>query len=212
MRLAILNPNTTAAMTQAVVREVRSLVPAGAEVFGLTARSGPAVIDSPESFALGAKAALDTWTSAQVQCDALLLACFGDPGLSELRKTAGVPVIGLAEAAILESFDSGHHFGIVTAGPMWRPMLDELVATLGATERYCGTFALPINGKALAQAPHEYAAAIQDAAAAARRSGASDLILGGAAFSAFVVPAHDGLTIVRPVQSAVSRLQRTVLR
>ena len=48
--------------------------------------------------------------------DAYVLACFSDPGIRQVRKATGAPVVGIAEAAYLAALGLGDRFGIVSLG------------------------------------------------------------------------------------------------
>ena len=60
-----------------------------------------------------------------------MLACFGDPGLAALKEISQVPVVGMADASILQACALGNRFSIVTGGERWKSMLEEFVAGHG---------------------------------------------------------------------------------
>lgn len=204
-RLLVLNPNSTAFMTDRVVTQVQQQlhqVRPDVSVQGHTCDDGPPVIDTPETFEAGAAAAVQAWarcTGTGQPPDALLLACFGDPGLETLRTAAAVPVVGLAEAAMAAVAGQGLRFAILTAGPAWVPMLTQRAHDFGHGERLAAVMALPVSGRELAQQPQRWQPALQHAAEQAQRLGAQALVLGGAAFAglgplvASPLPVFDGL-------------------
>ncbi|GAB4061583.1 aspartate/glutamate racemase family protein [Uliginosibacterium sediminicola] len=210
MRLLVLNPNTTQAMTDAVSAQIRALAGPAVCVEGLTAAAGCAVIDSAQSFAIGAAAALDSLQhylriSAE-KADGILLACFGDPGLHGLRAISPVPVRALAEAAIEAALASPGKFAILTCGPQWVPLLDACVEACGATARYAGCLALPVNGAALLREPAAYAPALLALSRAAADAGAAQLIMGGAAFAGLQIEIDPRLRRIDPVAAATQAL------
>jgi allantoin racemase len=93
---------------------------------------GPASIESgyeeymcvPGSFEVAAKAQDEGY-------DALVLGCFGDPGLDGFREILSVPIVGPCEAAMHAACQLGHRFGIVT-------VLDSIVAPLHKLARVAG--------------------------------------------------------------------------
>ena len=131
-RLLVINPNTTASITDLCLRYVRTVVGDDIELIGATGRFGCAYISSEACYAVAAHAALDCYAEHGEGCDAVLLACFGDPGLFALREVSKLPVIGLAEASMQAAVERGGRFGIVTGGARWKPMLERFVAMLGA--------------------------------------------------------------------------------
>lgn len=207
MKFVVLNPNTTEAMTQAVVASLQPHLPASAEVLGLTAREGCAVIDSRASFAMGARQAPRLLADVPVDADGILLACFGDPGLDALRAGTTVRVVGLAEAAIQQARQTGKRFAILTAGREWIPMLEECVAGHGAAALLEGVHALDGNGAALQRDPGAFTAAVAQLAEAAASNGAEVLILGGAAFAGidYALPAR--LMRIDPIEAAARQLR-----
>jgi len=203
--LWVLNPNSTQAMTDAVLAQVRSGLPPGVRAAGITLAAGPPVIDSRPRFAQA-----QALVAAQAIGDGpVLLACFGDPGLEALRARRGAqPVAGLAEAAVAEAVAAGQRFAIVTAGAAWVDMLRERVADFGAAAWLTGVHALPFNGLALARDPEGCQAALTALVQQVERSDAQALILGGAAFAGLEGGVRSRLNIIRPVTAAVRALLR----
>lgn len=189
MRLAVLNPNSTAGMTGSVVAEVRRLLALTgrpeATVHGATCASGPEVISSPESFAAGARAIAADWPALDLagRFDAVLLACFGDPGLAELRAVAGRPVAGMATASLDAALAAGERFHIVTAGAAWDGMLRELIARHPAAPLLDGITLLPADGLAASRDADGTVQRLQNALDELARRGAPRCILGGAGFA-----------------------------
>lgn len=183
MNLLILNPNTSAAMTENLLRHVGPA--AGLNVRGLTASWGVEVIATPASFAIAAHAAIDTWAryADAPTTDAILLGCFGDPGLAALQELAPLPVYGLAQSAIEQTARQPGRFSIVTGGAGWKPILDQLVGALGLSDRFAGTFTAQLNGLSILSNPAATASLINEQIACAVRAGAERIILGGAVFA-----------------------------
>jgi allantoin racemase len=133
----ILNPNTRQALTEQLVSQVQACwmqhdAAAGPRpaVWGLTAPHGADYIASETTYVVAAHAALDAWRLyLGDRPQGVLVACFGDPGVWALREVSGVPVMGLAEAAMREAQALGP-FGIVTGGQAWGPMLMRLARGL----------------------------------------------------------------------------------
>lgn len=203
MRLLLINANTSTAMTDRVVAAARGLAAPDTEVAGVTGRFGAAVIATRSAYAIAGHAALDCYAEHGAGFDAVVLACFGDPGLLALKELAAVPVVGMAEAGCHFAAQLAPRFGIVTGGERWRPMLTEYVDSLGLGDRLSGVRTLRADGGQIAADP---AAAEQAVLEAARlcieEDGAGLVILGGAGMVGMVervaphlpVPVIDGLT------------------
>ncbi len=187
MRILLINPNTTAAVTEqaaAHVRQVlhRRLIPA--EIVPVTGRFGARYIASRAAAAIAGHAALDALAANVAGCDAVYLACFGDPGLLALKEVSPVPVVGMAEGALHLACTRGRRIGIVTGGVLWKPMLTEFAAMLGLSERLAGIRTVAPTGGEIARDPD---AALGRLAAACRDcaeiDGADVVVLGGAALA-----------------------------
>ncbi|TXM91787.1 aspartate/glutamate racemase family protein [Methylobacterium sp. WL116] len=180
MRILVINPNTTEAVTERVAAHVRRIAGAAATIVPATGRFGARYIASRSAAAIAGHAALDAFAEHGAGCDAVYLACFGDPGLLALREIAPVPVVGMAEAACREAASAGR-FAIVTGGTAWRPMLSEFVALLGLSDRLAGLRTTNATGGEIHRDPD---AALADLIAACRacadEDGANTVILGGA--------------------------------
>ena len=117
MRILLINPNTTESVTTLVKRHVEAIAGDTATFVPVTGRFGARYISTRASAAIAGHAALDAYASHGAGCDAVYLACFGDPGLLALREIADVPVVGMAEASCIEASRRGR-FAIVTGGAL----------------------------------------------------------------------------------------------
>lgn len=134
-RLLLINPNTSATVSQRLLEHAHGLYPATSQGWQVhTARLGAPYIACEASYSVAGYAVLDAWAQAMhtqpMEPDAVLIACFGDPGLLALRQLCPVPVTGLAEAAFEQACKLGP-FAIVTGGAAWKPMLERLAYSLG---------------------------------------------------------------------------------
>lgn len=155
-RLLLLNPNTSPQVTARLVSAVRAALPpeAPVDLQAATARFGAAYIASESSYAVAAHAVLDAYDShvaAHGEPDAVLVGCFGDPGVAALRETSGRPVLGLAEAAMRTAQRHGRYV-IVTGGNAWGPMLWRFARAWQLDPALAGIYTLPDDGAALAAA------------------------------------------------------------
>jgi allantoin racemase len=183
MALLVINPNTSQGVTQRLMDAVRGEAAAGSDVLGVTARFGARYIACETSYAVAGHAVLDAWAAHCAdhgEPEAVLIGCFGDPGLWALRERSHVPVVGLAEASMHEAAALGR-FAIVTGGAAWAPMLRRLALALGLDGALARLEIIAPNGAALAADPR---AAIELLRAACIRAAAAgdvhSVVLGGA--------------------------------
>ncbi|MEY4265932.1 MAG: hypothetical protein RIS90_467, partial [Pseudomonadota bacterium] len=155
--LLIINPNTSASVSALLQAHAQAAVGSGVMVRTVTARFGAPYIACEASYAVAGHAALDAWAlalagPAQPAPDAVLIGCFGDPGLLALRDSSAVAVTGLAEAAFLEGAAYGR-FAVVTGGVRWQPILGRLAQMLGYGDRLAGIRTVAPTGAQLAADP-----------------------------------------------------------
>jgi allantoin racemase len=180
-RLLVLNPNTTPSITELCLRYVRAAVGDGFELVGSTARFGCAYISSEACYAVAAHAALACYAEHGEGCDAVLLACFGEPGLFALREVSKVPVLGLAEASMQTATERGGRFAIVTGGARWKPMLERFAAMLGYSDRLAAVRTVSLTGGQIAlNRDGAIEMLAQACIGAVDEDGADQVILGGA--------------------------------
>lgn len=184
--LLLVNPNTTEAVTALLRQHVQEEAGAGVRVQAVTARFGAPYISDEAGYAIAGHAALDACTRACSEGPApgaMLIACFGDPGLFALREASPVPVSGLAEASFAEAARHGR-FAIVTGGAKWPPILQRLAQALGCAGSLAGVHTVaPTGAQLMADAAATRALLAQACREAAARYDAQALILGGASLA-----------------------------
>jgi Asp/Glu/hydantoin racemase len=183
-QLLVINPNTSANVTALLQQHVQAAAGSHVSVRSVTARFGAPYISDEASYAVAAHAALDAWAAAlsdtERQPDAVLIGCFGDPGLQALRESSPVPVTGLAEAAFIEAARHGR-FAVVTGGERWAPILQRLAQSLGHAQALAGIHTVAPTGAQLAADPVAARQLLTEACLnAVRQLGVQTVILGGA--------------------------------
>jgi len=180
MRLLLINPNTSATMTERVASEASAFLRSTAVIRAVGGRFGPRYIASRAAFAIAGHAALDAYAEYGADADAVLLACFGDPGLDALREVAPVPVIGLVEASTREAGAGGRRFSILTGGVLWEPMLRESLGARGLLAGLASIRTVAPDGGMIARDPEGALAVLAEACdACTEEDGAEAVILGG---------------------------------
>lgn len=204
MRILVLNPNTSADMTALVIRVLEPLKPADIELKPATGRFGARYISSRSAGAIASHAALDAYAEHGGDCDAVYLACFGDPGLMALKELATVPVVGMAEAACRQAAMTGGRFSIVTGGERWGPILTEFVASLGLLANLAAVQTVAPTGGDIANDPEGSIALLAEACRqTAARDGAGAVILGGAGLAGLAarVQPHVDVPVICSVET-----------
>jgi len=178
MRVCLVNPNSTEAMTEEMVAAARAAALPDTIVEGLTASGAPPTIEGYRDEALAAAAVVALVEEAVDDFDAFVIACFGDPGLGAAREVFDGPVVGIAEASFMLAVALGHRFAILTNTAADVPEMEELVRRHGFESRCAGVSAAGL-GVAAADADRSGAfGAYRSAGEAAIAAGAEVLCLG----------------------------------
>lgn len=127
MKILLLNPNTSIAVTDRMLAVAQDVASSSTEIIPLTAPRGVPYIATRAEALIGGAIALEMLAEHLPDVDAVILAAFGDPGLGAMRELAAVPVIGLAEAAMLTSCMLGRRFSIVSFARALGPWYEECV-------------------------------------------------------------------------------------
>lgn len=78
-------------------------------------------------------------------CDGVLVACSGDPGVTEARTLLDIPMVGPMEAALHLAAQYGRKIGIVTAlDPSWAEYCETMADTAGLSSRLAGVESIDI--------------------------------------------------------------------
>ncbi|QHC34235.1 aspartate/glutamate racemase family protein [Komagataeibacter xylinus] len=185
-RLLLINPNTDTDMTQRMVAYAEAQFAGAVAIEAITARFGARYLTNRVSVTIAGHAVLDALACARGPFDAVLVACFGDPGREALASLCPVPVAGMAQASLIRAARLPGRFSIVTGGPEWKPMLVTLVQAMGLSARLASIRILPAAGNVLAQGGAEACRQIARACnEAVQEDGAARVVLGGAGLAGF---------------------------
>jgi Asp/Glu/hydantoin racemase len=211
--ILLINPNTTPSITDLVLKNARRFAAKGTRLRAVTGTFGPRYIASRVGYAIAGHAAVDALANDRGRRDAVVLACFGDPGLEALREIARVPVVGMAHASILQASALGKRFSIVTGGMRWKPMLEEFVASHGLAAQLASVRTVAPTGADIARKPDAAMALLaKGCAACAEQDGADVVILGGAGLAGLAaklkpmvdVPLLDGVACAISMAEALA--------
>ena len=113
MKLLIVNPNTTASMTEKIGLAARQVARPETEIVAVNPLEGPASIQGYHDAALCVPPLLDE-IARHEGVDGIVIACFDDTGLDAARCAVEVPVIGIGEAAFHAASLLSCKFSVVT--------------------------------------------------------------------------------------------------
>ena len=125
--ILVINPNTTASMTLKIAAAARAAAGPASRITAINPRHGPASIQGPadgEAALPGLYDLYDRSLKSDPSISAVIIACFDDTGLWELKAKAPVPVIGIGEAAYHVASVAAVRFSVVTTLPVSVPVLE----------------------------------------------------------------------------------------
>ena len=137
MKIAIINPNSTAGMTEKCHQVAMRFVSAGTEIISSNPTDTPASIEGHYDEAMSLPALLREMQKAEAAgAQGFVLACFDDPGLHACREIVSGPVIGICEAAMHAATMVATSFSVVTTLQRSVPIIEELAHRYGMA-RFC---------------------------------------------------------------------------
>ena len=137
MKLLLVNPNTTASMTEKAAIAARSVASSGTEILASNPSDGPVSIEGYYDEVFSIPGLLEEIRKGAVAgCQGTIIACFDDTGLDAARCRVAGPVLGICEAAVHMASMVSNSFSIVTTLNRSVPALEGLVLKYGM-ERHC---------------------------------------------------------------------------
>ena len=207
MRILIVNPNTTAAMTEKIGAAARAVAAPGTEIIAVNPADGPVSIEGYYDEVFSVPGLLREIAKGEaLGVSAHVIACFDDTGLEAARSLASAPVIGIGEAAFHLASMVAHRFAVVTTLSRSIPAIETNLMKYGlagrcASLRACEVPVLALDdpaSNALTQISQQIERAVQEDRAEA-------IVLGcaGMADLADRLTERHGLPVIDGVVSAV---------
>ena len=117
MNIVVINPNTTAAMTQRVAATAQAVAQSGTHIIALNPTAGPVSIEGYADEAMAVPHMLEAMFAEQSKNQPIagyVIACFDDTGLDAARCVVDAPVVGIGEAACHMASLLAARFSVVT--------------------------------------------------------------------------------------------------
>lgn len=201
MKILLVNPNTTQAVTDSVLKAAQATARPGTVLRAVTGTFGPQVIGSRADNALAQHGVLQLVADHAADVDAVVLAVSLDTALWACREILTVPVIGMTEAGLLTACTLAPRVGLLTYGRRMGPIYRELAESYGLGSRLAGVAAIDATPEKTYSARDEVLAEIRIAARGLIDDGAEAIVLAGAAMASMAgelqpdldVPLLDGV-------------------
>ena len=184
MRILVLNGNTTQAITDRAVAAAEAEVGSAAEIVGMSAPFGPAVVTVASENAMAAKAILQALEDHHNGFDAVILAISFDTALTEARARLPIPVFGITEAGLKAARTVSPRIGIISIGEVSQPLYREVFARYPESTAIVGTRVIEMGSVAAYVAAHTVDDRIvEEANDLVDRDGAEAIVICGAALA-----------------------------
>ncbi|MDO5703584.1 MAG: aspartate/glutamate racemase family protein [Paracoccus sp. (in: a-proteobacteria)] len=134
MIIHLLNPNSTASMTEKAREAAVAVAAPGTRIIAANPAGTPVSIEGYADEAMALPAMLTAIRRAEADgVNAHVIACFDDPGLKAAREIASGPVIGICQAAVQVAMTISARFSVVTTLPRSVPIIEDLIVEYGAS-------------------------------------------------------------------------------
>jgi Asp/Glu/hydantoin racemase len=203
MKLLVINPNISQDVTRLIEAEASRSIRPTTELTMATAPFGVAYIETRAESLIGGYAAMQVAAEHYQQYDAIVVAAFGDPGLTALREIMPIPVVGMTEAAVLSACQQGGRFSVIAISQRIQAWYRECIASYGLEGRLASIRALDEPLQHIGQVQENQGERLVELGRrAVEEDGADVLILAGAPLAGLArsvadqmpVPALDGVT------------------
>ena len=207
MRILVVNPNTSVAMTDKIGAAARAVAAPGTEIIAVNPADGPVSIEGyyDEVFSVPGLLA-EIAKGETLGVSAHIIACFDDTGLEAARSLASAPVIGIGEAAFHLASLVAHRFAVVTTLSRSIPAIETNLTKYGLASRCAKVRACEVPVLALDDPASNASAQISAEIERARHEDRAEAIVLGCAgmadLAARLTEQH-GLPVIDGVASAV---------
>jgi len=180
MKVKIINPNTTLSMTQKINDIAKKYARPETEIIAVSPEKGPVSIeDAYDATLAGPEVLKEIKKGINDGFDGFIIACFGDPALFAAREVTNVPVMGIAEAAMLMACSLGAKFSVITMLKRHIPATYGLVNSYGLSERCASVRVINASVLEFEHHPEKYTKVLlQEAQKAIADDGAEVILLG----------------------------------
>ena len=214
MKIRVINPNTTAAMTETIERAAAACAAPGTVIEAVTSPTVPVSIEGYYDEALCLPGLLmEIRAGEAASADAHVIACFDDTGLDAARQIASAPVIGIGEAAYHAATLIAHKFTVVTTLERSVPALEANILKYGFDRRCARVRAAEVPVLALEDERSDARARIDDEISRALREDRAEAIVLGCAGMAKLtqdLSARHGCPVIDGVGAAVKLAEMLV--
>lgn len=209
MGILIINPNSTASMTDAMVKAARQAAP-GLSFEGWTSHDGPPAIQGPTDGDAASGPLLELVAQANSErTDGIIIGCFDDTALADAARLAHCPVIGIGQASYHYAAMRGWRFSVVTTLAVSIPVIESNIQAAGLSGFLGGVRASEVPVLALEEDPNASKNSIlAEAQRAEKEDDVHALVLGcaGMVHVTHALRKELDLVVLDPVETAATAM------
>ncbi|NWF55808.1 MAG: aspartate/glutamate racemase family protein [Syntrophaceae bacterium] len=197
MKIMVINPNTSRSMTEHIRKEVEKIKRVDTQLSVLCPDKGPETIESAYDEAHAIPPTLELVKKANREgYDAVILACFSDPGLEAAKEVSKIPVVGIEEATLHIAAMLGARFSIMTPRKQRIPMREDHVHLRGLSHFLASVRSLDLSVADTDRYPEKTKQRVFEMAQkAVEEDGAEVIILGCAGMAGYATELEAKLSI-----------------
>jgi allantoin racemase len=206
MRILVINPNSTEAVTRGIDEACEPLRMAGGPAIDcVTLKEGPPGIETQQHVDGVVQPLLNLVRQKEAQYAAFVIACYSDPGLHSVREVTKKPVLGISECGILTALTLGHRFGVIAILQKSIPRHLRYMGALGVTDRLAAELPVGIPVVELSDEKKTFGRMVEVGKTLREQHGADVVVMGCAGMARYRKPLQDeiGVPVVEPTQAAV---------
>jgi allantoin racemase len=207
MRILVINPNSTEAVTRGIDEAIDPLRMAGGPAIDcVTLKEGPPGIETQQHVDGVIPHLLSLVSQRESQYSAFVIACYSDPGLHSVREATKKPVLGISECGILTALTLGHRFGVIAILQKSIPRHLRYMGALGVTDRLAAELPVGIPVVELSNEKKTFGRMVEVGKQLREQHGADVVVMGCAGMARYRKPLQDeiGVPVVEPTQAAVA--------
>jgi allantoin racemase len=207
MKIFVINPNTSQTMTDHIREALEGVKRPDTELTVTCPDRGPETIESAYDEAFAIPPTLELVKKANKEgYDAVILACFSDPGLEAAREVSVIPIIGIEESTLHMAAMLGARFSILTPRKQRIPSKCEHVHIRGLSHFLASVRSLDLSVAETDSDPAKTKQRLINVAkTAVEKDGAEVIIMGCAGMAGYAREIEDilGVKVLDPVAIAL---------
>jgi allantoin racemase len=180
MKIRAVTPIITESFGPMIIEEFERVARPDTEISNVFLERGPASVESAYDEAVAIPEVIHRVREAEMEgMDAVIINCFGDPGLEAAREVVSIPVVGPCEASMHLAAVLGHKFSVVTVLERLIPELELHAQKYGVGWKLASARSVDLPVLDLEKGREQFVGRmVEKAVAAVREDGAHVIVLG----------------------------------